>query len=455
MTPDPRPDERCGGCRQHARACRQTRGEVSIPLRGERRVWSGSRFNGAATGALHAHRRGASPEYVDRSVHVGVCAVSTMPAVERRLALAALPVDGPAFRTGLRGVGRRHIDQRAATFFQLVGEHRGECSPALVEDGSVQTALPRAGSGHSLDVEILHGDSAEPAGDVRGNPVLPVAAGSGDACGEARHTGEPLHASPRAPLASGERALCAALSAIDRDETRGERDVLAGAQREGVGDSAIDADCGSVISEGITVNPAEDRDVPFPGGTGDRDFSNGALDWPRIAKLDPTYSPKADRRPFTIQPLDADFSPDIAEAIVDTLAPRRRVSCPPSKEIAERPVHIPNGLGRTCLIDRTHPIEICPQGRQFSALGCKVDVFASRPEILPPMAVPLLPSDIIDGATNTCVSDELRALFFARREAIAVRAVDHLITVFVSPPFAIENKGIPAPPLDPRAQEGE
>jgi hypothetical protein len=33
--------------------------------------------------------------------------------------------------------------------------------------------------------------------------------------------------------------------------------------------------------------------------------------------------------------------------------------------------------------------------------------------------------------------------------------VDHLITVFVSPPFAIENKGIPAPPLDPRAQEGE
>lgn len=78
---------------------------------------SNTRFVGAVTGALHARR--ASAKDIDRSVRIRMGSVSAIDAVKDRLALAALSVHGPAFRTGLRGIGGVHIFDAPAPLGEL------------------------------------------------------------------------------------------------------------------------------------------------------------------------------------------------------------------------------------------------------------------------------------------------------------------------------------------------
>lgn len=63
---------------------------------------------------LHAHRRRVPPQNVDRSIVVGIGTEAAVATGKDRLAFAALAVNGSAFRTGLRGVGR--IDGYKPTF---------------------------------------------------------------------------------------------------------------------------------------------------------------------------------------------------------------------------------------------------------------------------------------------------------------------------------------------------
>src|SRR5690242_6578264 len=110
----------------------------------------GSRFDGRPTPNLHARR---VPADIDCSVMIGVNSETTVPAGKRRLALSALAVDGSTFRTCLGTVCGRHLHQGAGPLFKLIGKDGLKSSPALIEDGAIETAFARASGGHSPDIQ--------------------------------------------------------------------------------------------------------------------------------------------------------------------------------------------------------------------------------------------------------------------------------------------------------------
>jgi hypothetical protein len=93
--------------------------------------------------------------------------------------------DTAAYRTGLRGEGRRYLEELAATEQTLVVEHPVGFSPGHAEDGAIQSRLgldipPRTLEGtarrasHILDAQVFQHDKAVVLGQIGGLVVQPV-----------------------------------------------------------------------------------------------------------------------------------------------------------------------------------------------------------------------------------------------------------------------------------------
>ena len=90
---------------------------------------------------LHERQRRVPTQDVDRSVLIGMSAVSTRDALKGRLALAASGVNGTAGRTRLRGESGINTDEHPTALFKLVGQHGLKGVPALGEDRAVEPRL--------------------------------------------------------------------------------------------------------------------------------------------------------------------------------------------------------------------------------------------------------------------------------------------------------------------------
>ena len=138
---------------------------------------SSPRFNGSATGALHARR--ASAEYIDGSIHVRIGAVSAIYAFKDRLALAASGINGPAGRACLRGKGGIDEVQHTAPLGELVIEHGGKRCPALIEDRTIEATLTASRSRHVGGGEFFQCHRAEPPCNVGRSLVQPMTPSAG------------------------------------------------------------------------------------------------------------------------------------------------------------------------------------------------------------------------------------------------------------------------------------
>ena len=121
-----------------------------------------------------------------------------------------------ADRTGLTGVGGGHLHPFPTAIRQLVGQHRAERAPVLVEDGPVQPGLlpdmaarlfERARCRGVPHLQCLHNDHAVVLGDGRAFPVEEVLAGVGHPLLYPRHPADGFPAVGRTAFLPGQGTL--------------------------------------------------------------------------------------------------------------------------------------------------------------------------------------------------------------------------------------------------------
>lgn len=143
-------------------------------------------------------------EDVTCGVHVSVCMMPARDAPEYRLALTGLGCDMPTGVTGFRRVGRVDFDNRGAGDPGLMLQGQLETTPALVQDGPVQTSLlrnvdtglpdgPRRARGHVLHRQGLYADQRI----VPAHPVSELNTEVGASCPDTRPHLAQLGACPR------------------------------------------------------------------------------------------------------------------------------------------------------------------------------------------------------------------------------------------------------------------
>ena len=388
-------------------------------------VQSSSRFDGRRSASLHAQQRGVSPPYVYRGIHVGMRRETAVQAVEARLALAASLIDSSAFRTGLRGVGGRHLDQCSASLLQLVGKDGFECGPALVQDRSVEAALASAGRRQIYDLQILQDDRSEPLCDAQRGSVVPVAANAGSLGGKLCATLKLSQEALGALLAPREDLLRSPMAPINRIEARRDRKHLARRKCQGISHAAVNADARQIVGWREVVNLAGERDVPAERvkAHGRRfDHTDGGA---CVPELDRTYLGNRHAGPLGIQALDGGFAALEPEAFVDALSARGRKAGAPLEEVAIGPIKVSQRLFLCHAGNGRNPIKLRSERGQLAALRCKTDMLAGFTEILPPEIAALLISQIVDEPAHAGELAESRFLRCGWGKPVAEAAENH------------------------------
>lgn len=354
---------------------------------------------------LHVHKRRVPTQDVYRSVVVGMSAETAILTVENRLALAALPVHGTAFRAGLRRVCRVDGNEHSAPFFQLVAKHGGKGAPSLIEDSPIQAGLlpdiparrlnsSTRGCRHVGDVQIFENNRSETLGDGERDLVMPVASNAGAPRRESSCVMDSPYPTLRAFLAPRHNALCGAVATFDGFEACRDRQHLTGGQRERSGDAAIYADSRPGVYRRGVFNFAGEGYVPAERIGSDGDITKPAAHRARVAKFYPTDFRKSSGGPFAIEFLNVDLASGEAESIIDALLTRRRITPAPGKEVVERLVKIAQRLLLASLGDGGDPIVFGAKCCQVSGL---LDV--ADPMNAPPY-LPLLKRKIVNEATD-------------------------------------------------------
>lgn len=395
---------------------------------------------------LHAHRRRVPAQNVDRSVHVGVRAVTTMLTNERRLALAARYVYGPAVRTGLRSVCRVDGDKMSAALIQLVFQDVREHRPSLLKNGPVEASLlPDRSSGvlncslgcgrHASDLQVFHNDGAKSARHFRRDvvqPMLPDSAGFGVESFDALPL---LEISLRSPLAARQGALRGPTAAVDRAERDGSSEAFPGGQRNGVRYASVYTNSRIDIGRRRVLDLARESYVPSIGRQVDGGSFHLSPDRPSVPELYPAHLWHASSGPAAIDALYGDFPSLETEGLVHVLFPGRGVA----GNAAEKPVvGLIEIAQRLFLNDARYsgnPIEFGAKLRQLTALAREAYVKAG---VLFEMAEPiaaLLKSKVVDQPANASELPKQGLLLRCWSELISKAAMhnhEFVLTLFGS-----------------------
>lgn len=382
---------------------------------------------------LHAHRRRVPAQDIDRSVVVGMGAETAMLTDKGRLAFAALPVHGPAIRTGLRGIGGIDLAQVSAALFELVGKDGLEAEPTLVENAPVQSGLlpdhaarivdgSFCGSGHILDAQVFKHDSSEALRDIQRGLVLPVTANAGAPSREFGGSAQCLGATDRSALATRCNSLCGTMASFDGFKRARHGQPLAIGQRQRVRNAAINADGWADVGRNNVLNLAGKRYVPTQSVQRHGGVLADTAHGPRIAEFHPADLWKAHGGISGVELFDFDFAALKAKAVVDVLAARCWIFSATGEEIAIRLVEIAQRLLLAGLRHGGDPIVLRSQHRQFTSLRHIVQLLPGPAQILPPEIAALLKREIVDQSTRASELPEQDFLFSIRSQLVSKTA---------------------------------
>lgn len=385
---------------------------------------------------LHAHRRRVPTQYVDRSIMVGMGAEAAMATEKDRLAFAVLPVHGSAFRAGLRGVGGIDSHESPAPRFELVGKDGLEAEPALIENAAIEPGLlphhaarffhraSRRG-GHVLDAQVFEDHGSEAPAQIERRLVLPVAADASAFGREPRCATDRGKSPLRAFLSARHNALCATTAPLDGFQRGGDGQMLAGGERQRIGDAAIDADARADIGRSGMLDFAGEAYVPAKHIERDGDVPDRASQGARVAELYPADLRQAHGGPFGVEALRLNLAPLKAEGVVDALATGRRKTRAAGEEIGERSVEIAQRLLLTSLGNGGNPIKLGAQSGQFTALRDVIELSAGLTLVMSPPVPALFEREIVDEAANARELPEQRSLSRRWIELVSEPAKDH------------------------------
>lgn len=393
---------------------------------------------------LHDHRRRVPTQDVDRSIVVGMGAEAAGPTVERRLAFAALPVHGSAGRTGLRRVARIDLAQMSAPFFELVGQHRLEAVPALVEDRPVQARLlahissgrihrSLRASGHVARGEVFKDHRSEAPGNVETGLVPPVQPDARGAGLQDSHAAAGPGMALRAASAAGKASLSLTLLPFDLHKAVWHPQMRAGRERQRIRHAPVDPHGGKPDGGSGVFDLAGEGNMPAERRKAHRRVHRPAAQRSGIAELHPADLGQAHCGPFAVQPFDLDLAPLKAEGVVDPLPARRWVSGAARKKAGIGPVQIAQRLLLGRDMHGGDPVECGPQGRQSPCLHDVVQGAARLVPVVPPPVPALLKGEVVDQPHNTRELTEQGVLFGAWRELVSECAVDHAASLSLGP----------------------
>jgi putative transposase len=385
---------------------------------------------------LHAHRRRVPTQDVDRSIVVGMGAKAAMATEEDRLAFAAFPVHGPAFRTGLRSVSGIDLHERPTALFELIGKDRLEPMPALIENAPVQPGLgahvaPRlfdasaGGSRHVFDAQVFESDRSEPVGDVQRRLVRPVAAGACDARRQSRDAAQRLGPARRATFLSRQSALGSPPTALDPFERAGQRQPFACRKRQRVSDAAINADARANVDRGFVFYLAGEAHMPTKRIERDGYVLDRAAHGARVAELHPSDLRQAGGGPFGVEPFDLDLASLKAKRVVDASPTGRGIARAPGEEVRERFVEIAQRLLLARLRNGGDPIELGAERSQFARLCDVIELAPGLALVMSPPVPALFESEIVDKPAHARELPEQGFLFGGRIELVFETTKDH------------------------------
>lgn len=416
-----------------------------FPMREHR---SNVRFNGAVTGALHARR--ASAKDIDRSVRIRVGSVSAIDAVKDRLALAALSVHGPAFRTGLRGIGGIDIFDTPAARLKFVFQHGREGGPALRQDRTVEAALAGAAGGHVGHLELLQRHHAEAPGDIRRSLVQPVTA-RGRSVGVMLGDDCLLAGSPRRSFLSARQNALSALPFIDRrGDVIGHLIMLASRKTEGVNNATVDADRRQIGFALRRIILNQTGCIPSTPGQLNSYVPNFAVECAREAKLKRGAFWDTEQCPFSVDDHYVAISAGSAKGIVFAAAPHRRMSRPTGEKTSVGQIEVAQS------VLANHSRHVCYPGYfsaklgQLVALPSKTERPASRVSIVSAPISPLFERQIIDEPNRADVLPQNIFLLDRRIKPVFASAYLHREIILCSrligniSPAISDRKGTPA-----------
>ena len=377
-----------------------------------RKPASSSRFNGCLTASLRAHRRGVSPQYVNRRVVVGMGFEATMSATEDRLALATSAVNGSAFRTRLARVSGWDFNQRPAAIFKFVGKDGFERVPALIEDRSIEASLRantatwgfnRSGRtrGHIGDLQVLHDNRSEPARDVQRGAVMPIPADTGALGGQSGAFAELPQPTLGAFLAPRKDALSAPVPTVYGRKARRDGQMLACRERKRIGYATVNADAWADVHRSDIFDLTGKGNMPAECIEFDCDVIDRPAKWARVKKLYPSDFRQSHNAPLAVQALHLDFAALKAESVVYPSLTWRRIAGSTLEEIAEGFIQIQQCLLLAGLRNGSDPIVLRSQSSQFLRLREIAQQPSSLSLILPPEVTALLKSQIIDQPAHT------------------------------------------------------
>jgi hypothetical protein len=384
---------------------------------------SSSRFDGCLTASLRAHRRGVSPQYVNRRVVVGMGFETAMATTENRLAFATSAVNGSAFRTRLARVSSRHFNQRPAAFFKFVRKDGFERVPTLIENRSVETGLganaatwggDSAGSArrHVGYLQVLHDDRSEPARNIQCGTMMPVPADAGALGGQSGASAELPQPTLGAFLATRKDALSAPVLTVYGRKAHWDGQMLAGRERKRIGDAAVNANGRKATFCFPGSDFASERNEPAIAISGNCNGTKTARHRPRVAIFDPSYFGYPHGRPFCAQTSGGYSSAWESKTIVHVPFSASRVLTTPGEEAFERTVKVSERLNKAIIWYSCDPIKLAAQVGNFETLVCEIQTPAGYPQILPPKITTLHKCEIIHEARHA--SELLKLLLLLR-----------------------------------------
>lgn len=394
---------------------------------------SNTRFNGTVAGHLHAGR--ASAKDIHSRVRVGMRNVSAIDAVKDRLALAAQTVHGPAFRTGLRGIGGVDIFDAPAARLKLVFQHGREGRPALRQDRSVEAALAGTAGSHVGHPELLQRHHAEATGDIRRSLVQPVIARGRSVrvmLGDYQALASPAR---RSFLAPAEDALGSLPLLGCHSNVRGHLVMLAGRKAEGVRNAAVDANAirRSRVA-GVGAVPGA-RGIPGTGYQLHRygldAFRHGASE----AQLYRATLREMDKSPLPIEHRDGAISTLNPKAVRNATYAHGRISAAAGEEVLESDIEILQGTFAKRARRGIDPIDIRTKLRDLFALRSPRNAPAHLGSKLAPVIAPLLERQIVDETRSACELAKRLILLCSGINPVSIGTFQHAFTVADSPFF--------------------
>lgn len=379
---------------------------------------------------LRAHSRRTSPENIQRRVVIRVRREAAMPTPEDRLALAALGVNDPTFRTGLRSVCGRYLDQRPAALLKLVCKDGLECIPALVQDCAIEPRLlsdaltgriDRSSSArrHCRNSQAFHSSSSKPLCQRQCGPMVPVFSDARYLGRKPRDATLGLHATVRPALLASHGALGSPLAALDYGHRSRQREHFTGRERQCVRHAAVNPYAGKPGRLDVCCDLAREGYVPAQCIAREGNILGHSLKLAGIPEFHPSDLWQPNLRPLCIQFAGGDILRHETDAGAVSQASRRWILAAAVEEVVESTIQVPQCLFLAHPFNRCDPLKLSPKCRQLSALRRKADAPAGLALVLPPEVSALLPSEIVNQSAHATELRKALGLFGRWRETIA------------------------------------